>query len=82
MGLGNNPSPVISTGRSNLESNVQYWAPRQKKGMDILEQTQQRATVMVAGLKHLPRERMTVELGLFSLQKTRLREILSVCTNI
>ncbi|KAK4832125.1 LOW QUALITY PROTEIN: hypothetical protein QYF61_020802 [Mycteria americana] len=60
--------------RPQLESYVHFWSPQYKRDMDILKRAQRRAMKMMKRLKHLSYEERLRELGLFSLERRRLRE--------
>ena len=59
--------------RLHLKNCVQFWKPHFKKDVDKIERKQRRVMRMIQGLETKPCEERLRDLGMFSLEKRRLR---------
>ena len=59
--------------RLHLEYSVQFWSPDYQNDVEALERVQKRFTRMLLGMEGISNEERLEKLGLFSLERWRLR---------
>ena len=64
--------------RIHLEYCVPMWSPQYRRVVALLERIQRRVTKMIQGMEYLSYKYQLREIGLFSLEKRRLRGDLRV----